>query len=119
MQDISERDVHLVFIGLHGKFAEDGRIQRLLDMLNIPYVGSDVLSSALAMDKQQAKRVFKTNGIPVAKSNIYYVTKQINKQHLVAQIKAEFTPPFVIKPNRERSTLGITIIENQDRKSVV
>jgi len=115
MQEIIELDVDLVFIGLHGKFGEDGRIQGLLDMLNIPYVGSDVLSSALAMDKQQAKRVFKTNGIPVAKSNIYYVTKQINKQHLVAQIKAEFTPPFVIKPNREGSTLGITIIENQDQ----
>src|SRR5690625_2899394 len=68
MQEIIELDVDLVFIGLHGKFGEDGRIQGLLDMLNIPYVGSDVLSSALAMDKQQAKRVFKTNGIPVAKS---------------------------------------------------
>ncbi|HLS60375.1 MAG TPA: D-alanine--D-alanine ligase [Virgibacillus sp.] len=115
MQEIIELDVDLVFIGLHGKFGEDGRIQGLLDMLNIPYVGSDVLSSALAMDKQQAKRVFKTNGIPIAKSSIYYETKQMNKQHVVAQIKGAFTPPFVIKPNREGSTLGLTIIENQDQ----
>src|SRR5690625_6672141 len=58
MQEIIELDVDLVFIGLHGKFGEDGRIQGLLDMLNIPYVGSDVLSSAFAIDTQYQKRQF-------------------------------------------------------------
>ena len=56
LQDIIQLDVDLVFIGLHGKYGEDGRIQGLLDMLGIPYVGSGVLASALAMDKAKAKQ---------------------------------------------------------------
>src|SRR5699024_4061452 len=71
---IIQLDVELVFIGLHGKFGEDGRIQGLLDMLEIPYVGSGVLASALAMDKEKAKQIFQTAQIPVAKSRAYKVT---------------------------------------------
>ena len=63
LQDIIQLDVDLVFIGLHGKYGEDGRIQGLLDMLGIPYVGSGVLASALAMDKAKAKQIFNTESI--------------------------------------------------------
>lgn len=112
LTQILQLDVDIVFIGLHGKFGEDGRIQGLLDMLNIPYVGSDVLASALAMDKDKAKQIFEKNNIPVAKSKAYHVLNSTNCDNLVEQINLEFQPPFVIKPNREGSTLGLTIIND-------
>lgn len=115
LTEIINLNVDMVFIGLHGKYGEDGRIQGLLDMLNIPYVGSDVLASALAMDKYKAKQIFEKNAIPVAKSMAYNVANETNWDHLVAQINQEFQPPFVIKPNREGSTLGLTIVNDANQ----
>lgn len=112
IEEIINLDVDLVFIGLHGKYGEDGRIQGLLDMLEIPYVGSDVLSSALAMDKDKAKQIFHTKRIPIAKSRSFQITAQTDIQKIEKKIQTLFTPPFVIKPNREGSTLGLTIIND-------
>jgi len=111
INEIINLDVDLVFIGLHGKFGEDGRIQGLLDMLNVPYVGSDVLASALAMDKDKAKQIFQSAQIPVAKSRAYKVVDHSDIDKLEKKIQTLFTLPFVIKPNREGSTLGLTIVE--------
>lgn len=113
MDEILELDVDLVFIGLHGKYGEDGRIQGLLDMLNIPYVGSDVLGSALAMDKAKAKQIFEMEGIPVAKSKAFRINGKTNMSKLAEEVKSTFKPPFVVKPNREGSTLGLTIVEDE------
>ncbi|WP_085992009.1 D-alanine--D-alanine ligase family protein [Oceanobacillus senegalensis] len=114
MNEILKLDVDLVFIGLHGKFGEDGRVQGLLDMLEIPYVGSGVLASALAMDKAKAKQIFEMNNIPVAKSKTYRMLEKWNVKQMVASIKEVFKPPFVIKPNQEGSTLGLSIIKEID-----
>ncbi len=113
--NLKKINIDLVFIGLHGKFGEDGRIQGMLDMLGIPYVGSGVLASALAMDKAKAKQVFETHGIPAAKSTVYTITDKTDMDALSKKIHAAFTPPFVIKPNREGSTLGLTIIKNESQ----
>lgn len=113
LQELISLDVDLVFIGLHGKYGEDGRIQGLLDMLNIPYVGSNVLASALAMDKAKAKQVFANNKIPVAHSLSFQITSRTNKDKIIQQIKDNFAVPFVIKPNREGSTLGLTIVKDK------
>ncbi|WP_099158383.1 D-alanine--D-alanine ligase [Virgibacillus ndiopensis] len=113
MEEIINLDVDLVFIGLHGKFGEDGRVQGLLDMLKIPYVGSGVLASALAMDKDKAKQIFQTNNIPVAKSHVYSITQHTNINEIVRAIETSFDTPFVIKPNREGSTLGLTIVKEK------
>src|SRR5699024_11193992 len=99
INEIINLDVDLVFIGLHGKFGEDGRIQGLLDMLNVPYVGSDVLASALAMDKDKAKQIFQSAQIPVAKSRAYKVVDHSDIDKLEKKIQTLFTLPFVIKPN--------------------
>ncbi|WP_339227950.1 D-alanine--D-alanine ligase [Oceanobacillus sp. FSL K6-2867] len=115
LQEIIELDVDLVFIGLHGKYGEDGRIQGLLDMLDIPYVGSGVLASALAMDKAKAKQIFNMNYIPQAKSEVYRLSNPDQVEQIANQIKTTFTPPFVIKPNKEGSTLGLTIVRETDQ----
>lgn len=113
LQTIIELKVDLVFIALHGKYGEDGRVQGLLDMLEIPYVGSGVLSSALAMDKYKAKQLFEKMGIPIAKGLRFNVNQYTNIRSICEKIHANFKPPFVIKPNREGSTLGLTIVKSE------
>lgn len=113
LDEIIKADADLVYIGLHGKFGEDGSIQGLLDMLEIPYVGSGVLASALAMDKSRAKQIFELNHIPVAKSEMFPVSVDTALGPLAADINNKFTAPFVIKPNREGSTLGLTIVTDE------
>lgn len=111
INEITELEVDLVFIGLHGKHGEDGAIQGLLDMLEIPYVGSGVLASALAMDKHKAKQMFATKQIPVAKGEQYQITNQTNVEAVAKEINELFEFPFVIKPNREGSTVGLSIVK--------
>ncbi len=101
-------DVDVVFIGLHGRFGEDGRIQGLLDMLNIPYVGSGVLGSALAMNKVKAKRIMESVGIRVAKDQAINV-ETFSRENFVLEIDY----PVVVKPASEGSTIGITIANNE------
>ena len=115
LHEIIELKVDLVFIGLHGKFGEDGCIQGLLDMLNIPYVGSGVMASSVAMDKFKAKQLFQSENIPTAKGERYRITDQTNINDLVEKIHSSFELPFVVKPNREGSTLGLTIVNNKEQ----
>ncbi|NSL53343.1 D-alanine--D-alanine ligase family protein [Calidifontibacillus erzurumensis] len=109
ISELLSLNVDLVFIGLHGRFGEDGRIQGLLDMLNIPYVGSGVLGSALAMNKVKAKRILEKAGMRVAKDQTLN-NETFNRDEFKLQL--EF--PVVVKPVREGSTIGLTIAYNEE-----
>ncbi|WP_281975466.1 D-alanine--D-alanine ligase [Halobacillus litoralis] len=113
IEEILQLDVDLVFIGLHGRFGEDGKIQGLLDMIGLPYVGSGVLSSALAMDKAKSKQIFSLNGLYTAKSEVYDVSVEEEFASIEKEINDKFSLPFVIKPNQEGSTLGLTIVKEE------
>ena len=115
IQDLLVQKPEFVFIALHGKYGEDGRVQSLLEILGIPYVGSGVLASALAMNKSLAKKHFSLAGIRVAKE--YVVSPRDIKDHvdqLLEEIKQQFSFPVVIKPNQEGSTIGLTIAHNEE-----
>ncbi|WP_173916278.1 D-alanine--D-alanine ligase [Halobacillus sp. Marseille-Q1614] len=112
LNELLQLNVDLVFIALHGRYGEDGKIQGLLDMLEIPYVGSGVLASALAMDKAKSKQIFSKEGIHTADSQAYPIQQFTNIDEVIQRIKAEFTAPFVVKPNQEGSTLGLTIVKD-------
>src|SRR5699024_1010833 len=105
--------VDLVFIGLHGKFGEDGCIQGMLDMLDIPYVGSGVLASSLAMDKFMAKKMFASEGILVAKDKRYHINSKTDIAPIIAEIKASYSYPLEVNTNRQESTLGLTIVNDE------
>ena len=95
----------VAFNALHGRWGEDGCVQGILECLEIPYTHSGVLASALAMDKNQAKVVFKAAGLPVADSKV--VTRaQAAMGHPMAT-------PYVIKPVNEGSSVGVYIIEEE------
>jgi D-alanine-D-alanine ligase len=97
-----------VFNALHGRFGEDGAIQGVLDWLGIPYTHSGVRASALAMDKQAAKALFVSAGLPVAPGRL------VSIEDLEA-----FDPmplPYVIKPVNEGSSVGVTVVRAGDNR---
>ncbi|MBF0354465.1 MAG: D-alanine--D-alanine ligase [Alphaproteobacteria bacterium] len=91
-----------VFNALHGRFGEDGCLQGILNILDIPYTHSGLLASALAMDKPSAKKVFSQAGIPVA------LSVMATREHLIAGDPIE--RPYVIKPANEGSSVGVRIV---------
>lgn len=93
----------VAFNALHGPFGEDGTIQGILEFLAIPYTHSGVLASALAMDKEQAKKIAKAAGIPVAESRVLD-RFSIRNEHPMA-------PPYVVKPVAEGSSFGVVIVK--------
>ncbi len=108
-RDIASRlageGIDLAFIALHGKMGEDGTIQGLLEMMGIPYTGSGVLASALALDKVYTKKVFSYHNLPMAK---YKVLEK--KVETPGDILGEMDYPVIIKPAREGSTIGVSIV---------
>ena len=104
-------NIDLAFILLHGKYGEDGSLQGLLDILNIPFVGSGVLSSAMAFNKRIAKERFKYFGLNVIKDKILYR----GKDFFVDQIIEEVGPSMVVKPVNEGSSIGVSICHNRDQ----
>lgn len=94
------------FIALHGRFGEDGTIQGMLDMMNIEYVGSGVLASAVAMDKIATKRIFKALNMPIAE---YVVLDGTLCAYTTNDIVSSIKFPVIVKPSCEGSAIGINI----------
>jgi D-alanine-D-alanine ligase len=97
-----------VFNALHGRWGEDGCVQGLLELLQIPYTHSGVLASALAMHKQRTKDVYRAAGLPVV-SSIVVDRREAAARHLME-------PPYVIKPVNEGSSVGVFIIRKGDNR---
>lgn len=100
---LSELRPDVAFNALHGPYGEDGTIQGVLEFLGIPYTHSGVLASALAMNKEQAKRVAKTVGIPVAESRVV--------DRFTIKNEHPMKPPYVVKPVNEGSSFGVVIVK--------
>ncbi|MDH3660893.1 MAG: D-alanine--D-alanine ligase [Alphaproteobacteria bacterium] len=95
----------VVYNALHGPYGEDGTVQGLLEILGLPYSHSGVLASALAMDKAMAKTMFAAAGIRCPESVMTTIDQLDDGEHM--------EPPYVIKPNREGSSVGVTIIRDE------
>lgn len=107
-QDLAERLLVLapdvVFNALHGRWGEDGCVQGILEWLHIPYTHSGVLASALAMDKERTKDVYRAHGLPVAPS-LLALKADVSARHMM-------TPPYVVKPFNEGSSVGVYIVQD-------
>lgn len=110
-----EKKIDVVFPVLHGPYGEDGTIQGLLEMADIPYVGAEVLSSAMCMDKVYAKKMFELEGLNVVE---YFVALRHKlKTHMddyVKIIEEQFSYPVFIKPVNLGSSVGITKARSRD-----
>lgn len=99
-------DVDLVFLALHGGAGEDGTIQGLLDLAGLSYTGSGALGSALAMDKDVAKRLFLAAGVPTPEWLMAPVTRD--------EVRERLGFPVVVKPNGQGSTVGLSLVREAD-----
>ena len=95
-----------VFIALHGRHGEDGTVQGALELLGIPYTGSGVMASAIAMDKVMTKRLWRSHGLDTPASVCLSPAEQSGAR--IAAIPAELGLPLIVKPPREGSSIGVT-----------
>jgi D-alanine-D-alanine ligase len=108
--DPSERDLAELkrdgfarcFIALHGRFGEDGTVQGALELLGIPYTGSGVMASSIAIDKVMTKRIWRAEGLPTPAS------VEVDSAEATARAFASLGAPMIVKPAREGSTIGLT-----------
>src|SRR5207344_1775727 len=96
--------IDVAFIALHGRGGEDGCIQGMLELLGIPYTGSNVLASALAMDKLKAKEMFRLHNVPTPP---YYVATEEDLADL-EEVHGSFGFPVIVKPRGEGSSVGVS-----------
>ena len=97
-----------VFISLHGRYGEDGTIQGLLELLNLPYTGSGVLASALAIDKIATKQIWISNGLSTPDFEELSANSDWNR------VVQKLGLPLIVKPAHEGSTLGLTKVKTVD-----
>ncbi len=110
----AERELHelkrdgfeRVFIALHGRHGEDGSMQGALELLGIPYTGSGVMASAIAMDKTMTKRVWLAEGLPTPR--FCWLGADNQGRERVVRVPDELGLPLIVKPPREGSSIGIT-----------
>lgn len=106
-QNLLERGVEVVFLCLHGRYGEDGTVQGLLELLRIPYTGSGVLASALAMSKPMTKQVLKSFGLPYPHTVNIYPEELADERGLIARLPEV---PAMVKPLAEGSSVGVAKI---------
>jgi D-alanine-D-alanine ligase len=102
VEKLKKEKTEIAFIALHGRWGEDGTVQGLLEIMGIPYTGSGVLGSSIALDKAIMKLLFDTTGIPTP---AYLISTSSDI--------AAFPLPFVVKPANEGSTIGISIVREK------
>ena len=106
LEDLIRERFDRVFVILHGRYGEDGTIQGALELLGIPYTGSGVLASALAMDKWRTKLVWQSSGIPTPRSEL--LTRDGDMQAVATRLGL----PIMVKPANEGSSIGMTKVKN-------
>ncbi|MDD3150031.1 MAG: D-alanine--D-alanine ligase [Candidatus Gastranaerophilales bacterium] len=103
---LKEQEIEYAYIALHGKYGEDGCIQGLLEILDIPYTGCGVMASAVSMNKEYTKRILQTFDIPLIKSKMVSNSQNLSKK--VASLKV----PLMVKPVSEGSSIGMAKVNN-------
>ena len=107
---LMKEKIECAFLALHGRFGEDGTVQGMLELMRIPYTGSGVLASALALHKIMAKKVFLCENIPTPPFEVLG-RKEVEKNSLRT---SSLSLPVVVKPAREGSTIGVSIVKKDE-----
>lgn len=100
-------ETEVIFLGLHGGRGEDGTIQALLDLTGVPYTGSGHLASALAMDKELSKRLFRSVGVPTADWIMAPATEE--------EVDDACGFPCIVKPSKQGSTVGLSLVKDREK----
>lgn len=113
MDDLKREGFTRCFIALHGRFGEDGTVQGALELLGIPYTGSGVMASSMAIDKVMTKRVWHAEGLP-APRHVLLRRGEFTAEEVDA-IPGKLGLPLIVKPAREGSSLGVTKVKSADQ----
>jgi len=113
LQGLREQGFNRVFIALHGRHGEDGTVQGALELLGIPYTGSGVMASAIAMDKHMTKRIWLAEGLPTPAS--VWLTPSQQTAQALAGIPAQLGLPLIVKPPHEGSSIGVSKVTQADQ----
>jgi D-alanine-D-alanine ligase len=105
---IKSHRINCAFLALHGRFGEDGQIQAILDILKIPYTGSGVKASKLAMDKIASRKILEVNGLNVPK----YKVLDKSSYNINWKDRNNLTLPLVVKPATHGSSIGLSIVDD-------
>ena len=108
---LNEARLDVAFLALHGRLGEDGCIQGMLELLGVPYTGSSVLASALAMDKLKSKELFRLHNVPTPP---YYLYEGPAERDAILDCHHSFGFPVMVKPRREGSSIGLTRADDFD-----
>ncbi len=103
--------VDVVYNAMHGPYAEDGITQVLLDLLEIEYIGADARASFIGMDKWISKILFDKAGVQVPKG-FFVNEKSVNITEVIKKVKSKISVPFIVKPNNQGSTIGLTLCKD-------
>ena len=114
LQDIENLKGDVVFNAIHGRYGEDGALQGALEMAEIPYTGSGIMAHSVGMNKKVSKDVFKGAHIPTAESISYNGNLQ-SKEDIIKDIESKFSLPVVLKPATQGSSIGVTIVKEEDQ----
>ena len=114
LQDIDSLGGEVVFNAIHGRYGEDGALQGLLEMAEIPYTGSGIMAHAVGMNKKVSKDVFKGANIPTARSESYNGNLE-SAGAIIDHIRKEFTIPVVVKSATQGSSIGVTIVREESQ----
>ncbi len=109
---VRRANLDTVFIALHGSGGEDGCVQGLLEILGIPYTGSSVVASALAMDKVKAKELFRLHNVPTPPYYVIDAAQRGASLEELVELHGTFGFPSVVKPRSEGSSVGLTVVKN-------
>jgi D-alanine-D-alanine ligase len=107
------RDIDLVFLALHGGAGEDGTIQALLELAGKKYTGSDLLASAVAMNKAFAKNLLRPENIPTPAWLLLKAPPDDRFESIISNIISKFKFPLIVKPNDSGSTVGLTLVKQE------
>ena len=115
LRALLDRGPEVAFVAMHGPEGEDGRIQSLLDLVDLPYTGSDAYASSLAMNKPVTKQVYRQHGIPVADdTTLWRRDWEADRDALVAELVSRFDGPWVLKTPKLGSSVGLHIVPEAD-----
>ena len=104
--DLKREGFARIFIALHGRHGEDGTVQGALELMHLPYTGSGVMASAIAMDKTMTKRVWLAEGLPTPR--FVWLDKDNQARERLRTVPDELGLPMIVKPPREGSSIGIS-----------
>ncbi|HZS42826.1 MAG TPA: D-alanine--D-alanine ligase [Candidatus Paceibacterota bacterium] len=108
------KKVDVIFNAMHGEYGEDGKVQQILDIHNVPYTGSQTLPAALAMNKARAKYIYNQHGLKTPHFLILKISPDENLEELALTVFRSFPMPLIIKPVGAGSSVGVSLVKSFD-----